>query len=153
MYSKEQASRLRQEFWTTFGQYMSPIPSAEGEKINWVNYKTGEKHVFFKMHTGNRSASIAIEISHPDLELQQLYFEQFVQMQKLLQNTVGEEWDWKLHEQDEFGKVTSSISKTLPNTSILDKTKWPALISFFKPRMIALDEFWNSAKYAFELLR
>jgi hypothetical protein len=153
MYSKEQASRIRQEFWTTFGQYMSPVPNAEGEKINWINYRTGEKHIHFKMDAGNRAASIFIEIAHPDDTIQQLYFEQFQQMQALLHETLGEEWQWALHQQDEFGKVVSTIGTNLPNTSILDKTKWPVLISFFKPRIIALDEFWSAAKYAFELLR
>jgi hypothetical protein len=153
MYSKEQASRIRQEFWTTFGQYMSPVPNADGQKINWINYRTGEKHIHFKMDAGNRSASIFIEIAHPDATIQQLYFEQFQQMQALLHQTLGEEWQWTLHQQDEYGKVTSSIGTNLPNTSILDKTKWPVLISFFKPRIIALDEFWSAAKYAFELLR
>src|SRR3954462_6880339 len=90
MYSKQQASKLRQEFWTTLGQYMSPIPSAEGEKVNWVNYKTGEKHVFFKMHTNNRDASIFIEVAHLEAGIQQLYFQQFEQMKTILHNTLGE---------------------------------------------------------------
>jgi hypothetical protein len=34
--------------------------------------------------------------------------------------------------------------------SILQKNDWPALISFFKTRIIALDEFWSSVKYDFE---
>lgn len=153
MYSKQQASQIRQEFWTAFGQYMAPIPSAEGARINWINYKTGEKHISFKMNTDTRSASIAIELSHPDADIQQLYFEQFMQMKNLLHNTLGEEWQWQLRQQDDYGKITSTISKHLAHTSVLDKTKWPILISFFKPRIIALDEFWSSSKYAFELLR
>ena len=49
MFSRQEASQLRKEFWTAFGTYMKPVPSAEGEKVNWLNYKTGEKDVFFKM--------------------------------------------------------------------------------------------------------
>ena len=41
MYSKQELSRIREEFWTSFGRYMQPILSADGEKVNWVNYKTG----------------------------------------------------------------------------------------------------------------
>jgi hypothetical protein len=43
MYSKDQASQLKQEFWTAFGQYMGPVLSAEGLRTNWINYKTGVK--------------------------------------------------------------------------------------------------------------
>jgi hypothetical protein len=153
MYSRQQASELRQAFWTAFGLYMQPIPSAEGEKVNWVNYKTGEKNIYFRMNAGTRSSSIAIEITHPDIELQQLYFEHFVQLKTLLHNALNEEWIWRLHGSDENGKVISRIYKEINNVSVFNQNDWPALISFFKPRIIALDEFWSSAKYRFEALR
>jgi hypothetical protein len=153
MYSRQQASELRQAFWTAFGKYMQPILSAEGEKVNWVNYKTGEKNIYFRMNAGNRSSSIAIEITHTDIELQQLYFEQFGQLKTLLHRALNEEWNWQLHFNDENGKVISRIYKELNNVSLFNQNDWPALISFFKPRIIALDEFWSSARYGFEALR
>jgi hypothetical protein len=61
----------------SFGQYMSPVHSAEGERINWINYKTGEKNIYFRMHADHSKASIAIEITHKDDGVQALYFEQF----------------------------------------------------------------------------
>ncbi len=77
MYSKDEASQLKQEFWTAFGQYISPVPSADGLRVNWVNYKTGLKHVYFKMQADKRIAAIAIEMTHPDPGIQELFFEQF----------------------------------------------------------------------------
>jgi len=50
MFSKKEASQLRKKFWMIFGQYMSPVLSSEGEKINWINYKTGVKGLQFKMN-------------------------------------------------------------------------------------------------------
>jgi len=144
---------MRHEFWTTFGQYMAPVPSAEGTKINWVNYKTGEKYIHFKMDAGNKDATIYIEIAHPDAGIQQLYFEQFLQMKIMLYNVLGEEWHWDLHQPNEYGKIISTIGRKLEHTSVMNKDHWPLLISFFKPRIIALDEFWSSARFAFELLR
>jgi len=151
MYTKDQASQLKQAFWTAYGQYMTPVLSAEGLRTNWINYKTGVKHIFFKMQADSRSASIAIEIAHPDLELQQLYFEQFATYKTLLHSTLGEEWEWHLHTTDGYGKIVSRISKELAPVSIFQKDNWPQLISFFKPRIIALDEFWSDAKFAFEV--
>ena len=153
MYSKQEASQLRQEFWTTFGQYMSPVLSAEGEKVNWINYKTGEKHIAFRLNADNKNGIIAIELNHKDKEIQQLYFEQFLQFKNLFNVAVNEEWNWQLHTHDELGKVISKIFKEKTGVSIFQKQDWPELISFFKPRIIALDEFWSSVKYAFEGLR
>lgn len=153
MYSKQQASQLKQEFWTVFGQYMTPVLSAEGEKINWINYKTGEKDIYFKMQANNKTAFIAIEITHKDAGIQQLYFEQFAELKKIMENVLEEQWTWQLHITSENGKLISRIFKQMESVSIFKKEEWPLLISFFKPRIIALDEFWSSAKYGFEALR
>jgi hypothetical protein len=153
MYSKQEASQLRQEFWTTFGQYMSPILSAEGKKINWINYRTGEKNISFRMHAGNKMANISIELTHKDSEIQQLYFEQLLQFKNLFDDVMNEKWNWQLHTYDEHGKLVSKIFKEKTGVSIFQKKDWPDLISFFKPRIIALDEFWSQVKYSFEMLR
>lgn len=153
MYTKDQASQLKQAFWTAFGQYIAPQLSVEGEKVNWINYKTGIKHLYFKMQADKKSASIAIEIAHPDAGIRELMFEQFTAFKKILETQFGEEWEWDLHAADEYGKVTSRIYKTLPEVSIFKKEDWPALITFFKPRIIALDEFWTDAQYSFEVFK
>lgn len=152
MYSKDQASQLKQAFWTAFGQYIAPQPSAEGIKINWINYKTGIKHLHFKMHADHKSAYIAIVISHPDLDIQELFFEQFTAFKNILTSQMEEEWEWQFKVPDEY-KTVSRIICTLPDTSIFKQEDWPALISFFKPRIIALDEFWNDAQYSFDAFK
>jgi hypothetical protein len=153
LYSKDEASQLKQNFWTTFGQYISPQLSAEGLRVNWVNYKTGIKYVYFRMEAAKKSASIAIEIAHPDAGIQELFFEQFLELKSVLHSVLDEEWEWQLHTTDENGKTVCRILKVLGGVSIFNKNDWPALISFFKPRIIALDEFWSDAKYAFDALK
>lgn|SRR5690554_6191213 len=153
MYTREQASQLRQAFWTTFGQYISPHLSAEGFRTNWINYNTGFKDVYFKMEADQKQASIAIVLTHNDAEIQQLYFEQFVELKHVLHERVGETWDWELHTQNEHGKTISRILKTIAPVNVFDQNDWPELISFFKPRIIALDDFWSDARYTFEALR
>lgn len=153
MYSKEQASQLKQAFWTAFGQYIAPHLSAEGLRTNWVNYKTGIKNLHFKMQADKKSAAIAIEMSHPDPGIQELMFEQFLEFKNLLNTSLNEEWEWQLHEQDENYKTVSRIVKTLPGVSIYKQEDWPELISFFKPRIIALDDFWSDAKDSFDTFK
>lgn len=153
MYDRAHAAQLRQAFWTTFGQYLAPQPSAEGERINWINYKTGEKGIYFKMQADTRTASIGIELSHADKDVQQLYFEQLLSFKNLLHAQVQEEWIWQLHTQNESGRLISRIFKEQTGVNIMKREDWPQLISFFKPRLLALDAFWSEVKYAFEALR
>ena len=150
MYSKQEASQLKQQFWTAFGQYMSPVLSADFEHINWINYKTGKKDIFFRMNADNKTANISIDITHRDTELQTLYFEQFEQLKKLLHEALQEEWKWQLHMHDDNGKIISKIYTGIDDVNVFNKEDWPKLISFFKPRIIALDAFWSIAKNVFE---
>jgi hypothetical protein len=153
MYTREQAAQIKREFWTAFGNYMSPLLSADGLKINWLNYKTGIKNVFFRLDADKTKASIAIEITHQDNGIQELFFEQFLELKGLLHAGLEEEWEWILHTTDENGKIISKIYKQIDNINVFKESDWPALISFFKPRIIALDNFWSDAKYSFDSLK
>ena len=153
MYSKAEATQLRQAFWTTFGQYMAPVPSAEGGPTNWINYKTRVKGVQFRLHADNRSARIGIELTQADAGVRELFFEQFRELKPLLHETLGEPWRWELHATDANGLPLSRIYTDMQPVNLFNREDWPTLISFFKPRILALDTFWSEAQYAFEALR
>lgn len=151
MYSKTESSEIKQAFWTAFGKYMALHPISRSAKINWINYKTGVKHLYFKMDADKTSATISIELNHPDLGVQELMFEQFRELKRLLESSLGEEWDWSLHDINSHQQTVSTIKTQLPGVSIFRKEDWPSIISFFKQRIVALHEFWNDAQYAFEV--
>ncbi|WP_304065831.1 DUF4268 domain-containing protein [Pedobacter glucosidilyticus] len=146
MYTREEASRIKEEFWTSFGKYLAPQPSIFGTKVNWVNYKTGVKDIYFRMQADKRKASICIAITHTDLGLQEIFFEQFQEFKLLLEQACGEEWNWQLHTQDDYGRAISRIGLELNQVNVFNKQDWPAIISFLKPRLIALDDFWYDVK-------
>ena len=150
MYTKEQISKQRKKFWTIVGQYMKPVPGAGSEKVNWLNYKTGIRNVFFRMDADQYKASIAIEIRHIDDEERMHYFNQFVALKNLLQQTTAYEWLWQPEVTDENGQCISSISQVLNNVNVLNEADWPTIIAFVKPRIISLDTFWEMVKDGFE---
>ena len=92
MYSVAVASFIKQKFWTSFGLYMSPVPSATLEKVNWVNYKTGIKGISFKMDAGKESAVVMVEIFLKDTMLQHQYFEIFNNFASELQKIGINKW-------------------------------------------------------------
>ena len=141
---------MNQAFWTALGQYMSPVLNADGEKINWINYKTGEKNIRFAMQADQKNATISIELSHKDAAQQNEYFEKFIQLKKRLEEATGEQWQWQPPAAGEYGKTISTIYTTLQKVSVFNKADWPLIISFFKTRIIALDKFWSENKVAFE---
>ncbi|MBN7812496.1 DUF4268 domain-containing protein [Algoriphagus sp. H41] len=150
MYSRAETSKIRTDFWIAFGQYMKPVPNAQGRRINWPNYRTGIKDIYFRMRAERDFASIGIELGHADEEMQELFFDQFLQLKKLLLASVGEEWNWKLHAKNEMGQTVSKIELILPGVNVMERDDWPKIIGFLKPRIIALDEFWDNVKPGFE---
>ena len=149
MYSKEQSSKLKTQFWTSFGQYMKPVPGASGLPVNWINYKTGIRNIHFKMDVDNARAFIAIEISHSKEEERLQYFNQFLSLKKILASTGT--FNWQCNETVVTDHQTiSSISQQLDSVNILNQSDWSAIISFLKPRIIALDAFWDMVKDGFE---
>jgi hypothetical protein len=149
MYSRQEASLIRKKFWTSFGQYMKPVFNADGETINWVNYKTGVKHIFFRIDADNKQASISIELTHTDKNLRDQCFDQFHQLKPILVQTINEEWEWQKNIMDEHGKSFSRIGIALSNVNVFNTNDWPSIISFLKPRIVGLDKFWNIVKEGF----
>lgn len=121
---------------------MRPVPGADGCRINWLNYKTGIRDIYFRMDSGSNNTSIAIELRHADAATRLHYFDQLQQLRNILEQTTGEIWEWQWQYTDEDGNVMSRISKTSDGLNIFNEADWPAIISFLKPRIIALDEFW-----------
>jgi hypothetical protein len=150
MYSKQEASKIKQDFWTRFGQYMKPVQSAGGEKVNWSNYKTGIATIYFRLRAEKTFSSVSIELIHPSLEIREQQFQQFLSLKTMLEETIQATLHWEQNAIDENQKPISRISIILNDVNIFKETDWPAIISFLKTAIIALDTFWADAKMIFE---
>lgn len=150
MYNRQEAAAIRRKFWTTLGMYLKPVPSVWHPKVNWLNYKTGVKDVYFRMHADNQMATIGIELNHTDALIRQIYFDHFIAMKTMLHEALGEVWIWQQEGFDEWGKPFSAIYTQLQPTNIMHEKHWPELIGFFKPRLLALDGFWADVKDSME---
>ena len=143
MYSRNQIARLKHGFWTSFGRYMLPVQSAGYEKVNWVNYKTGVKGIFFKMEVGLNGAILSIQITGDELQRKNSY-QKLLQLKNVFENSVPGNWEWVIEKQDENGQFICTIESTLTGVNITDKNDWPEIISFLKSGMIGLDKYWNA---------
>lgn len=152
MYTREEASQVRQQFWTAFGKYMAPISSAGGNKVNWSNYKTGIRHLYFRMDADKRKASIAIEIMHKEPDYAKKIYDQFLLLKSFFPEGGTHQWEWEQHTQNEHGQELSRIFMVLQPVNIFKKEDWPAIISFFKEHILALDIFWAEHKMIFETI-
>ncbi|MFN0083250.1 MAG: DUF4268 domain-containing protein [Ferruginibacter sp.] len=152
MYTQAEASSIRQKFWTSFGMYMSPVPSATAEKVNWVNYKTGIKGLSFKMNADKEQASVAVEIFLKDTMLQHQYFDIFNSFARQFESMAGKGWMFERSSFVEHKAGISMILVKLKNVNIFKQADWPTMISFLKQYITGLDAFWAAYRPAFELI-
>lgn len=146
MYSRQQSSQVRKNFWTSFGQYMAPLPGADGLPLNWLNYKTGVKHLYFRMDAGKERSSIAIEMRHPDTGDREQVFGKLERLKTIFHEIAGPGWKWEKSCIDEDGRLVSRVVADLHSVNVINVSDWPTIISFLKPRLVALDKFWHIAK-------
>lgn len=153
MFSKQEAARLQQQFWERFGKYMAPVPSASETPVNWINYRTGIKDLYFRTQANRTGASIAIVIAHSDPERRMNFYRRFEALRTLLESELEETWQWRESFTDEEGKMSSRIYTEFKEVNVLLEKDWPAIISFFKPRLQALDRFWYQSRDIFDATR
>lgn len=114
---------------------MAPVPSASGEKINWINYKTGVKAVRFTLELRDNEAEVAMNVNDAEL-----FARSFVPLRPLFESLAGKDWTW------EAGKILSRLT----GRNMRRREEWHELIAFFKERLIALDAFWDAARDGLE---
>lgn len=129
---------------------MKPIKDAEGNSINWINYKTGVRHIYFRMDADKRKATVSIEIKHLPKDTRLEYFAKFEMLKSYFSKIIQEQWHWQQKFYDEDGSEASRIMVELEPVNIFRQEDWPAIISFFKERIVLLDRFWKDVKFQFE---
>jgi len=81
MFSKEEAAKLRKEFWTSFGK---SFPR------KWLLYNTKIKGVAFKFVADRKKAMVCLDIENPDELVNLLYYDQLLSLKTILENDIPE---------------------------------------------------------------
>lgn len=133
MFSKEEASLLRQEFWTSFGK---SFPR------KWLLYNTQIKGFTFKFEASRKKAMVCIDIQHPETIGSELLFDQMLSLKGLLKTELPEiiyDDSYKL----ENGKVIHRIYILHKDKfSIYNKNTWRSCYEFFIEHMTKFELFF-----------
>ncbi|HLT65180.1 MAG TPA: DUF4268 domain-containing protein [Flavobacterium sp.] len=134
MYSKEEAQRIKKEFWVTFAQ---TYPR------KWMLFDTKIKDVAFKFYVDNKKAQVALEIEPKDETKRKIYFEKIESLRNLL---FEDHLPDAILERNYYlpnGKCISRIWVDKSNVSINNKQTWPEIFDFFNEKMSAFEDFFN----------
>lgn len=133
MFSKEEAQRIKREFWVSF---------AEENPRKWLLYNTKIKDVAFKFYVDNKKAQVSLEIEPKDDKNRIIYYEKIESLKTIL---LEEYLPDAIFERDlylENGKVISKIWVEKNQVSSNNRNTWPDIFVFFSDNMDRFERFF-----------
>lgn len=133
MFSKEEAQRIKREFWVTF---------AEEYPRKWMLYNTKIKDVAFKFYIDNKKAQVLLEIEPKDEKNRIIYYEKIESLKTILLEDYLPDAVFERNLYLENGKAVSRIWVEKLNVSSNNKSTWREVFEFFNEKMDAFERFF-----------
>ena len=132
MFSKEEATQLRKEFWTSFGK---SFPR------KWLLYNTKIKGVSFKFLADRKKALVCLDLENPNELTNLLYYDQLISLKSLLEKELPEVLFNDEYEL-ENGKIIQRIFVPFQKKfSIHNKNTWRECYEFYVATMSKFEFF------------
>lgn len=134
MFSKEEAAKIRKEFWTSFGK---SFPK------KWILYNTKIKGVAFKFVADRKKAMVCLDFEHSDEVANELYFDQLLSLKTILTsdylpNAIFDD-SYYLENGKQIKRVYVQLNEKF---SIHNKNTWRTCYEFFYEKMAAFEHFY-----------
>lgn len=149
MWSKEEAKNRRVSFFTNFGIFMKKHAGDYGEKIRWVNYRTGVSAIRFKIEAHKNTSTVAIDIVNKDEGVREVFYEQFEEFKTILNNSLTD-LQWHKSYRVDSGVYIAKIFTQLEGPSINNESDWGKIYRFYEKNLIGLHEFWEISQDVFK---
>ena len=133
MYSKEEAQRVKREFWVAF---------AEKYPRKWVLYDTKIKDFSFKFYVDNKKAQVLIDIEQRNEETRTIYYEKIESLKTILEDDFIKNLVFDKEYTLESGKTISRIWVEKSGVSVNNKVCWDSIFDFYFDNMHALEMFY-----------
>lgn len=133
MYSKEEAQKIKIEFWTQF---------SDRYPRKWLLYNTKIKDVSFKFFVDNKKAMVMLDIEPKDDEKRNIYYEKMESLKDLLHSDYVADTIFEKNYFLDNGKCISRIWVELNNVSINNRSTWLTIHDFFNEKMTAFELFF-----------
>ena len=138
MFSKEESTSLRKEFWTCFGK---SFPR------KWILYNTKIKGLSFKFVANRKNAMICLDIENPDKMANKILFEKILSLQTILKEEYLSEVIFDESYRLENEKIIHRIYINHKDKfSIYNKNTWNSCYNFYVEVMPKFELFFLEYK-------
>ena len=134
MFSKEEALKIKKEFWIGF---------AEAYPRKWLLHRTKIKDVSFKFFVDNKTSQVALEIEPKSEEKRKVYYEKMESLKNILLEEFLPEVLFERNYYLSNGKCISRIWVDInQKVSVNNKKSWDAVYDFFAKTMSQFELFF-----------
>jgi hypothetical protein len=133
MFSKDEAARLRKEFWTSFGK---SFPR------KWLLYNTKIKGFSFKFVADRKKAFVCLDIEHPEEIANELLYDQMISLKSLLETEIPEVIFNAEYELESGKKIHRIYVPFESKFSVYNKNNWRECYEFYLETMPKFELFF-----------
>ncbi len=152
MYSKEDKKALNQLFWDGFKKEMRQYNSREKQNVKWLNYPTGIKHVYLRLHADENGAFLNYDIQLKDDSIRELFWDQCLELKTVLENAMDTPTLWSQNLVSPEGFSFNRIQWASGEFDFYNEADWKDLYAFLKKTVISFDAFYQEFKDVLILL-
>ncbi len=145
MYSREEAKLLKQEFWTTFGQWSQKKRKSRG-KGKWLLNRTGAKGYRFKFEAEKKTLCVCLEIIDDDEIIREIRYEKLLMLKPVFDEATNHELIWDPNFFIAPGKAVSRIYFQKKGFTLNNRQHWTEIFSFFYHKMSNLEDIFEEYK-------
>lgn len=143
MYSKDEAAKIRKEFWIAFDVYSRKYIGAYRK---WLLYDTGIKDFVLKFEINRSFARVLLSVENRSEDKRFDVFVKLKEYELLYNDILGEGWIWDEQLTLETGKEVCALYKQLDDVNIYKKDNWTEIFDFFAIEMLKLEESFEEVK-------
>ncbi len=145
MYSKSEAKALKQEFWTTFGQWSLRKRKSKG-KGRWLLNKSGAKGFRFKFEAERKTICVCLEIIDDDEIIREIRFEKLLALKSIFDEAFDHQLIWNKEFYTAPGKAIVRVFISKNGLTLNNKAHWPEIFKFFYDNMNKFEEVFLEYK-------
>lgn len=143
MFSKEEAKKLREEFWDQFKRMSSGGRARKKLPGNWMLDQTGIKALKLRFHVDRQVAQVGIDLETRNMDKRIELYEKLESLKKLLEEAMESPLNWELEYIRENGKSVSRIYLQREGIDIYKRDTWTGAHQFMYDNMMKLEAFYG----------
>jgi hypothetical protein len=141
MYSKEEAKKIRLQFWEQFGKRCEIHPILSQRRKKWLLHRTKISGVALRFEADRSNAKVILELSQRNEDKRLKAFEILQNYKVVLEDAFPNGLIWEFfHEREDSGQEVAQIYTILPNVNLFRQNLWPDIFNFFIENMVRLEE-------------